>query len=378
MFKKYWALLGTTGISPYIWTILGILPFYFIYLSSSTVRIMAGIILTLAFFAIYRLAYISKGWTVYVWTLLLIGISIALTTLFSYVYFAFFIAYFIGNIRNKIPFFVLYFIHLAGMVIAINLKIILHDGFFLKQLPLVIIVVLSLILLPFSLRHRNERGMLEEKLEDANKRISELIKIEERQRIARDLHDTLGQKLSLIGLKSDLARRLISKDPERAADELKDVQQTARTALNEVRKMVAQMRGIRLSEEIVRVEEMLDAAQIEFSGSQEWSLPNVPLLVENILSMCLKEAVTNVVRHSGATRCEITLAYTNKEISLSVKDNGIGNVGKEHFSKGSGLAGIRERLDFVNGTLDIASNEGTELMIRVPTIVKHLEREGMR
>ncbi|WP_316568952.1 sensor histidine kinase [Neobacillus sp. YIM B06451] len=378
MFKKYWALLGSTGISPYIWTILGILPFYFIYLTSSTVKIMAGIILTLSFFAIYRLAFISKGWTVYIWTLLLTGISIALTSLFSYVYFAFFIAYFIGNIRNKIPFYVLYSINLAGMVIAINLKFILRDEFLLRQLPLVVIVVLSLILLPFSLRHRNERGLLEEKLEDANKRISELIKIEERQRIARDLHDTLGQKLSLIGLKSDLARRLISKDPARAADELKDVQQTARTALNEVRKMVAQMRGIRLSEEIVRVEELLEAAQIKFTGSQEWSLPNVPLLVENILSMCLKEAVTNVVRHSGATRCEITLTHTNKEILLSVKDNGKGNVGKEHFSKGSGLSGMRERLDFVNGTLDVESNGGTELLIRVPTIVKHLEKEGLR
>ncbi|RHW42028.1 sensor histidine kinase [Neobacillus notoginsengisoli] len=376
MFKKYWALLGRTGISPYIWTILGILPFYFIYLSSSTVKVMAGIVLTLAFFALYRLAYISKGWTVYLWTLLLIGISIALTTLFSYVYFAFFIAYFIGNIKKKIPFYVLYSIHLAGMVVAINLKIILKDDFFLRQLPLVVIVLLSLILLPFSLRHRSEKGRLEEKLDDANKRIGELIKIEERQRIARDLHDTLGQKLSLIGLKSDLARRLISKDPDRAAAEMVDVQQTARTALNEVRKMVSQMRGIRLSEEILRVQEMLAAAQIEYKGSKDWSLPNVPLLVENILSMCLKEAVTNVVRHSSATRCEVKLARSKRGITLIVKDNGVGKVDKVHFAKGSGLSGMRERLDFVNGTLDIMSDGGTELVIWVPTVVQHMEKEG--
>lgn len=378
MFKKYWTLLGRTGISPYIWTILGILPFYFIYLSSSTIKVMAGIVLTLAFFGFYRLAYLSKGWTVYLWTVLLIGISIALTTLFSYVYFAFFIAYFIGNIKNKIAFYVLYSIHLAGMVIAINLRIILQDDFFLKQLPLVVIVVLSLILLPFSLRHRTERGQLEEKLEDANKKIEELIKIEERQRIARDLHDTLGQKLSLIGLKSDLARRLISKDPDRAAEELKDVQQTARTALNEVRKMVAQMRGIRLNEEIIRVKELLDAAQIEFKGSQDWTLQNVPLLVENILSMCLKEAITNVVRHSNATCCEVYLAHNDKEITLTVKDNGVGQVDQVHFAKGSGLSGMRERLEFVNGTLDIRCSGGTELLIRVPTVVKHLEKEGLR
>ncbi|WP_043932091.1 sensor histidine kinase [Bacillus sp. EB01] len=377
MFKRYWSLLGRTGISPYIWTILGILPFYFISLSPSTVRIVEGVILILSFFAIYRLAFLSKGWTVYLWALLLIGISIALTSLYSYVYFAFFIAYFIGNIKTKIPFLTLYIIHLVGMVIAVTTKIILQDAFLLKQLPLVAIVIISLILLPFSLRHRNEKEKLEEKLEVANQRIAELIKIEERQRIARDLHDTLGQKLSLIGLKSDLARRLILKDSDRAITEMRDVQQTARTALNEVRNMVTQMRGIRLNEEIVRVKEMLKAAEIEFTGSSTWSLPNVPLLVENILSMCLKEAVTNVVRHSKATHCDIRLAYTAKDITLIVSDNGTGNVSENNFSKGSGLAGMKERLDFLNGTLEILNGEGTKLVMKVPK-VEIVKEEGLR
>ena len=156
-------------------------------------------------------------------------------------------------------------------------------------------------------------GQLEEKLEDANKRISELVKIEERQRIARDLHDTLGQKLSLIGLKSDLARRLITKDPDQARSELKDVQQTARTALSEVRKMVSSMRGIRLKDEFVRVKQILKAAEITFEESQDFSLKNVSLLTENILSMCLKEAVNNVVKHSGARSCSVSIEQSWKE-----------------------------------------------------------------
>ena len=131
----------------------------------------------------------------------------------------------------------------------INLELILREGQIVWQLPFVIIVWLSIIFLPLSMRNKAVRFVLEEKLEDANKRISELVKAEERQRIARDLHDTLGQKLSLIGLKSDLASKLVHKDPDRARAELKDVQQTARTALNEVRKMVSEMRGIRLKEE---------------------------------------------------------------------------------------------------------------------------------
>jgi two-component system sensor histidine kinase DesK len=370
MLKRYWGLLKGTGISPYIWTILCILPFYFIFLSPSNVVKLVGIILTLFFFLIYRFAYFSKGWTIYLWTSILIMISVASTVMFSYVYFAFFLAYFIGNIKNRVAFVVLYFIHLVMTAAAVNYKILLQEPFYLKQLPFVLIIFISAILLPFSLRHRAERGLLEEKLEDANKRIAELVKQEERQRIARDLHDTLGQKLSLIGLKSDLARKLVYKDPEQAKSELKDVQQTARTALNEVRKMVANMRGIRLKDELVRVKEILKAAQITLVSETEVSLSNVSLLTENILSMCLKEAVTNIVKHSRATECYLNIEQTPGETIIKVRDNGVSGVTNQSFSKGSGLLGMRERLEFVNGSLDIVSHEGTMLIIKVPNTIK--------
>ncbi|XJZ25681.1 sensor histidine kinase [Bacillota bacterium Lsc_1132] len=370
MFKKNWLLLKNTGISPYIWTVLGILPFYFILQAPSTIKIVIGIILILLFFLIYQFAFRSKGWTVYLWTIILIGFSVAATTLYSYVYFAFFLAYLIGNIKNRIPFLILYFIHLVSTAAAINIKILLQEELFIKQLPFVLIILISVILLPFSLRFRKERGQLEEKLEDANKRISELVKLEERQRIARDLHDTLGQKLSLIGLKSDLARKLIYKDPEKAKTELKDVQQTARTALNEMRKMVANMRGIRLKDEVARVKQILKAAQIQFVAKDDFTLTNVSLLTENILSMCLKEAVNNVVKHSGATVCYISIEQTDKESVLSVRDDGTSSENGIDFTKGSGLMGMKERLEFVNGRLEIERQNGTTLLITVPNMAK--------
>ena len=106
----------------------------------------------------------------------------------------------------------------------------------------------------------------------------------------------------------------MDKDPEQARTELKDIQQTARTALNEVRKMVSKMRGIRLKEEMIRVKQILEAAGIKFESEKELSLSNVSLFVENILSMCLKEAVTNVVKHSQATTCRVSIEQTNNEV----------------------------------------------------------------
>ncbi len=250
----------------------------------------------------------------------------------------------------------------------------MQEQLFLKQLPFVIIIWISVILLPFSIHNRKERGQLEEKLEDANKRISELVKLEERNRIARDLHDTLGQKLSLIGLKSDLARQLITKNPDQARNELKDVQQTARTALSEVRKMVSSMRGIRLKDEIFRIKQMLKAAQIHFEGAEEINLTHVSLLTENILSMCLKEAVNNVVKHSGAAICRVSIEQSSEEIVMTIQDDGVFKGSTENADNGHGLMGMHERLEFINGNMELDTRKGTTLTIRVPNDVKPKEK----
>jgi two-component system, NarL family, sensor histidine kinase DesK len=375
MIKRYLTFQRNNGISPYIWAVLSILPFYFIFQSSSTIEVMVGISLTILLFIFFRIAFISKGWPIYLWTCILIGISVASTSLFSYVYFAFYIAYFIGNVKDRFAFITLYIVHLVSTTISINFTIALQHEMFIKQLPFVIIIWISVILLPFNMINRKEKGQLQEKLEDANKRISELGKLEERQRIARDLHDTLGQKLSLIGLKSDLARKLIYKDPEQARNELKDVQQTARTALNEVRKMVSSMRGIRIKEEMIHVKQILKAAEIDLVSEQEFTLANVSLLTESILSMCLKEAVTNVVKHSGATCCYISIEQSWDEIVIIVRDDGNGILTDGKFAKGHGLTGMKERLEFVNGSLEINAEEGTTLLIKVPNDVKQAKEE---
>lgn len=377
MQKWYQILHKNTGLSPYVWVVFYILPFYFIFRSSSTYEVVIGIVMILGFFICYVFSLLSKGRMIYFWTSLQIVISIVMTLLFGYVYFALFLAFFIGNIQNKIGFFTLYTIHLISTVITVNLGFILKNSEMITQLPFVLVSMIAVILLPVTTYNRNKREKLEGQLEDANKRISELVKLEERQRIARDLHDTLGQKLSLIGLKSDLASKLWNKDPVRAQIEISEIRQTARFALKEVREMVTQMRGTRLEDEIYRIRQILKAAEIEFTLEGDPNLTNTALMTENVLSMCLKEAVTNIVKHSNATCCSLTIEPGRTDLIVQVKDNGIG-IGEESLSaKGNGLRGMRERLEFVNGSMEILSSEsGTTVMLRVPNVFKQMEKEA--
>lgn len=376
MKKRLAALQRSSGLSPYIWSILSFLPFYFIFQSSSTIEIVVGISLTVLFFLSFRFAFLSSKWPVYVWVCILVAISVTMTILFQFIYFSFYIAYYNGSIRNRAAFTTAYVLHLISAIASINYNLVVQDPLFIQQLPIIIIVFISIILLPFTLYNRKKQEKLETQLQMANNRISDLVKQEERQRIARDLHDTLGQRLSLIGLKSDLARKLIEKDPERAKMELIDVQQTARSALNEVRNLVSSMRSIRVNDEIVLVQQMLKAAQIEYTGAPSFQLENTSLFAENVLSMCMKEAVTNIVKHSQAFSCHIQIEQLEDAILMTIKDDGVG-LNRYDVGKGSGLPGMRERLEFVNGSLEVRSENGTTLVMKVPTNVSQHEREGM-
>lgn len=376
MKKRLAALQRSSGLSPYIWSILSFLPFYFIFQSSSTIEIVVGISLTVLFFISFRFAFLSSKWPVYVWVCILVAISVTMTILFQFIYFSFYIAYYNGSIRNRAAFTTAYVLHLISAIASINYNLVVQDPLFIQQLPIIIIVFISIILLPFTLYNRKKQEKLETQLQMANNRISDLVKQEERQRIARDLHDTLGQRLSLIGLKSDLARKLIEKDPERAKMELIDVQQTARSALNEVRNLVSSMRSIRVNDEIVLVQQMLKAAQIEYTGAPSFQLENTSLFAENVLSMCMKEAVTNIVKHSQAFSCHIQIEQLEDAILMTIKDDGVG-LNRYDVGKGSGLPGMRERLEFVNGSLEVRSENGTTLVMKVPTNVSQHEREGM-
>ncbi|MCG7335247.1 sensor histidine kinase [Sporosarcina sp. ACRSM] len=359
-------------LSIYAWVIFCLLPFFFFFRSSSPIEIAVGISLLLLFFLSYRFSFKSKSGLVYMWLSFEIVINIGMTLLFGYVYLSIFTAFFIGNIRNPVGFFIMYGLHIAFTVGAIVGGFFIEIELFLPQVHFILVTVIGTVLLPFNLYNRNKRENLEGQLEDAKERISELIILEERQRIARDLHDTLGQKLSMIGLKSDLASKLVKQDPETAIKELQDIRQTARTALKEVRELVADMRAVRLEDELLRIRQMLRAAEMDFTMEGDPQFNNIPTIVENVLSMCLKEAVTNVVKHSYGTACHVTFEQMPNEFVITVEDNGIGITRGGETSPGSGLKGMRERLEFVNGNLSVEGGKGTKLTVRVPAVLTHI------
>lgn len=173
--------------------------------------------------------------------------------------------------------------------------------------------------------------------------------VSERERVARDVHDVLGHSLTVITVKSELARRLLDVDPERAKAELDDVMALSRTALAEVRATVSGLRVARLDVELEAAAAALGGADIAAD------LPADPSVADPrhriVLAWVLREAVTNVVRHSGASRCTVTL----RPNGILVEDDGAGLAG---VPEGNGLRGLRERVASVGGRLDIGSGVG--------------------
>jgi two-component system sensor histidine kinase DesK len=199
-----------------------------------------------------------------------------------------------------------------------------------------------------------------EKLRRADEEIEHLAKVAERERIARDLHDLLGHTLSLITLKAELARKLVDRDPQRAKQEMLDVEQTSRAALADVREAISGYRGDGLAAELIRARKTLETAGIVVE-SEFAALPLTPAQ-ETVLALALREAVTNVVRHAQARQCSVRLERDENQCKLEIADNGRGVDNPE----GNGLRGMRERLEAVGGSLQRQTKAGTRLVIHLP------------
>jgi len=186
------------------------------------------------------------------------------------------------------------------------------------------------------------------KLEAARAEIASLAIEAERQRFSRDLHDLLGHSLSLIALKAELAGRLVFQDASASAAEMRDVEQAARRALGEVREAVTGYRSSTLSAELDGARAALSAASIELAYKH--AAGPLPADVEEVLSWALREGVTNLLRHSQARRCTISVSRRDGQAHLEIADDGRGS-DMDRPSLGLGLRGLNERVSNRGGRL---------------------------
>lgn len=210
-------------------------------------------------------------------------------------------------------------------------------------------------------------------LRAAREELVRLAVAEERLRFARDLHDVLGHTLSLVALKSELARELFPSAPQRAVAEIRDVEEAARMALREVRAAVTGYRQPTLTEELAGAHELLASAGVAARFRHDAGM--LPATVDATLAWAVREGVTNVIRHSGAHCCTILIARDSKAVTLAIVDDGRGD--QIATSRGNGLVGLAERVATHGGELAVGNREGAgfRLQISLP-LEEGMERAG--
>ena len=199
--------------------------------------------------------------------------------------------------------------------------------------------------------------------------VRRLARMNERERIGRDLHDLLGHTLSLIAIKSELAGKLIDRDVSAAATQIGEIEAIARKALGEVREAVSGIRASGFSAELATARLSLLSAGVSLDARIP-TLPELASSIESALALSLREAVTNIVRHAAADRVEVELQADPHSLALSISDDGRG----APIKPGNGLTGMRERIEQLGGRLvvDSAPGVGTRLRIWLPLPVEAL------
>jgi two-component system sensor histidine kinase DesK len=218
-----------------------------------------------------------------------------------------------------------------------------------------------LMLLMRDLRDRNDE------LIRARAELARLAVAEERERFARDLHDLLGHSLSVIALKAELAKRLLPDRAAEARDEVADLEHVARGALSEVREAVSGDRQPTLDTELEGARMALSAAGIRADVVRAPTA--IDPAVEGVLAWAVREGATNVIRHSGARNCKLTITSGLGDAAVEVVDDGVGLAPAQvNGHAGHGLAGLAQRARSVNGRIEAGARAegGYRLAVTVP------------
>ena len=386
MEKSRWRLFPEReGVVPYIALANCVIPLFYM-LREPLANVWPGLLLFVVFLAAYR----EQFWRVrYEQHFLIVQVAIILFYVVAYepgsAYLGFILSLPLSKQRPR--FIMMVAIVFAAVTAWASIPYFEKIGSFM--LFILIPPIFGVCNLPFIIRNAAKFKTMAERLKAATEQLERMAQQEERQRIARELHDTLGHTLSLIALKGELTEKLIPRAPEKAMSEARELTETARSALKQMRELVTEMRVVRLAEEYAHARSLCAAAGIAFTiedrvydikadkpvDEASPSIARTPLspLQETILAMSFREVLTNVVRHSRATDCKAELEIQEGSVILHVTDNGQGMDEKEIKSaSGSGIAGLRQRLMLVDGHLTIQSapQAGMQIGLHIPRTIR--------
>ncbi|KFL37177.1 sensor histidine kinase [Arenimonas donghaensis] len=212
--------------------------------------------------------------------------------------------------------------------------------------------------------YSREKSRRNAELRLTQQEVARLAAMAERERIGRDLHDLLGHTLSLVAIKSELAGRLVDKDPAAARRQIGEVETVARQALSQVREAVVGIRATGLLAELAAARLALLSADVRLD--QRIAPVALTPEAESVLALGLREAVTNILRHARARRVDVELSADAEGVRLGISDDGRGGA----IEPNTGLAGMRERLAALGGGLvfDSTPGAGTRLVLSLPRL----------
>ncbi|MBH5320934.1 sensor histidine kinase [Paenibacillus sp. GSMTC-2017] len=385
MDQQKWRLFPKSeGVAPYFLLTNLVIPIYFLVQQPPNFRWLGFVLLAL-FAVLFRQYYFINKWGPHI-LITQVGVLLCLAALFHpmFAFLGFMVA---GPLaKQKLPIVLSTSIGFGIGMAVIAVPYIGNAG---PQLWIgLLIPVFGLCVMPYIIRAAIKVQQRNAQMRaDTAERMAQQ---EERQRIARELHDTLGHTLSLIALKGEVVEKLVVRNPDRAILEAREIRETARSALKQMRELVTEMKFAYFVDEYHHALSLCSAADMSlklFYQSVSTQKPveciergviaNIALplnaLQETIMAMCFRETVTNVVRHSGAKNCKILLEIQEGEIRVTVSDDGVGVDTDRMYTSSNGMAGLRQRLILIDGRISLTSaiGKGTDVTIHIPRVIRN-------
>ncbi|MDO4912865.1 MAG: histidine kinase [Lactobacillus sp.] len=320
---------------------------------------LLGFAILLLFLKIYRDGFVVKNEYYLINIFAQLTISMIVTVIFKYPFLMIYTGFFFST-RPRY--------HYRKLVVLYYALIVVVGLLLVNSMKEELWYHLALLALPIPMS-RAEAQALEEKAraDHIEERVALLIKQNERDRISQSLHDNLGQVFSTLSVKSDLAKKLIKKDPDLAEKQVAEIAQMSRNNLNLVREIVKDLRTETISEALFKQGKRLEDKHILMATKNHDLALNWPMDVQSVLSNVFAETVNNCLKYSKAHNYYVDFFEEDHKYQVLIHDDGIG-FGNNllQLGKGFGIQGIKNSVHKLNGHVDFYSDDGAYILIEIP------------